>query len=472
VFQDQRELRPQPLFLLGAEVEPGQLGHVVDVDLDGHCYTPSMSSTTRAAGYVRISKDDPDGTSPQRQRRAIEALAKARGYDLVEVFEDIGVSATAKRRPAFGRMMSGLPDLDVVIFWRIDRLARSVRDFQHILDECEKAGTKLVSTDQGAVDTTSAMGRAFVQIVAVFAELEAATTGERSRAMIAYKRQRQEWLGRVPTGWRRNGKGIEPDPKQAAILAKVAERYIAGESFHKLAREHGYGHGQTLRRILRSDRTAQLLDPELADRLAAALTGRRSVRVLASAQSLLAGIAVCGRCGAGLHASSTRPGRPGWLGQYRCSSGGHVGVARGWLDDYVINKVVNAIDTGKLLEAIWRRQKAGHTRKASAIEARLELLEDEFDAGTLTPARYRERRGRLLEALQQAQEKERQNGVHLSEELARDLSNRWDDLTVIERRQIVRAVLERVEVGAFDGVRAGRPRSGVDPGRVHLIWRS
>jgi DNA invertase Pin-like site-specific DNA recombinase len=428
--------------------------------------------TLRAVGYVRISKDDPDGTSPQRQRVAIEALAKARGYDLVEVLEDIGVSATAKRRPAFARMMSGLADLDVVIFWRIDRLARSVRDFQHILDECEAAHVSLVSTEQGVIDTTSAMGRAFVQIVAVFAELEAATTGERSRAMIAYKRQREEWLGRVPTGWRRAGKSIEPDPKQASILAKVAERYVAGESFHALAHEFGFGHGQTLRRVLKADRTAQLLDPELADRLAAALAGRRSVRVPVSARSLLAGVATCGRCGAGLDASSRRPGRPGWLGQYRCSKGGHVGVARAWLDDFVSEAVVDAIDTGRLVEAIRKRQQRGQTRKASDLEARLEVLEDEFADGRMRPERFRELRGRLIDALEEARQTEHANGFILPEGLARDLVKRWGDLSVPERRQIIRAVLERVEIAPFDGIRKGRPRAGVDPDRVRLVWRS
>ena len=47
----------------------------------------------KVAGYVRLSKDREDTTSPQRQREAIKRLCADRGWDLVELFEDIDVSA-------------------------------------------------------------------------------------------------------------------------------------------------------------------------------------------------------------------------------------------------------------------------------------------------------------------------------------------------------------------------------------------
>jgi DNA invertase Pin-like site-specific DNA recombinase len=63
---------------------------------------------TRAFGYIRLSKADQGDTSPKRQRDAVERMCRDRGWALGEMFEDIGVSATAKRRPAFDRMMSRL----------------------------------------------------------------------------------------------------------------------------------------------------------------------------------------------------------------------------------------------------------------------------------------------------------------------------------------------------------------------------
>jgi DNA invertase Pin-like site-specific DNA recombinase len=427
----------------------------------------------RAVGYIRLSKETADTTSPARQRQAIQRLCKERGWRLVEIFEDIDRSAyNGRHRPAFDQMMHRLDQTDAIVFWTLSRLSRSAIQSGEIARACKDAGVHLVATDM-TIDTASAGGKFVYQVLAAAAEMESDTISERSRAMTAYKKQRNEWLGRVPYGWHRVGKTIEPDPAQVRILRTVAQRYIAGESFHALAAEFGFGHGQTLRRILRSDRTAQVLDPDLADQLAASLADRTMVRVPASGQSLLAGIAVCGICGAGLGASSTRPSRPGWLGQYRCQRSGHVGIARAWLDRYVSDAVIEAVDTGKLVEAIRRRGKRGQTREASKIEARVEVLDDQFDNGEVSETRYRERRTRLLDRLADAREKERESsGFALPVEIARDIRNRWDDLTIGARRAIIRVVLDRVGVAPFDGVRAGRPRSGIDPSRVTLVWRA
>jgi DNA invertase Pin-like site-specific DNA recombinase len=432
----------------------------------------TMQPIVRAFGYVRISKETADTTSPQRQRQAIQRLCRERGWKLLEVFEDIDRSAyNGKHRPAFASMMSRLAETDAIVFWTLSRLSRSAIQSGEIARATKEAGVHLVATDM-TIDTASAGGKFVYQVLAAAAEMESDTISERSRAMTAYKRSREEWLGRVPYGWRRAGKGIEPDPAQVRILRKAAQAYVDGASFHALAAEFGFAQAASLRRILRSDRTAQVLDPELADQLATSLADRTMVRVPASGQSLLGGIAVCSICGAGLGASSTRSSRPGWLGQYRCQRAGHVGVARGWLDAFVAGAVIEAVDTGKLVEAIRRREKRGQTRKASDIEARIEVLDDQFDGGQVSQARYRERRGRLLDLLADAREQERDSGFALPEEFARNLRERWDDFTTSERRRIVSAVLERVEIAPFDGTRKGRPRSGVDRDRVRLVWRT
>src|SRR4051794_1485030 len=131
-------------------------------------------------GYVRLSKEDRDSTSPARQRQRIERLCEERGWVLAELFEDIDVSAySGKRRPAFDRMMGRLSEAGAIVFWRLDRLSRSVLEFSRILEQTTAAGVQLVSTDQ-PIDTSSAMGTAFVQISSVFAQLEAGTLSERS----------------------------------------------------------------------------------------------------------------------------------------------------------------------------------------------------------------------------------------------------------------------------------------------------
>jgi len=420
---------------------------------------------TRAFGYVRLSKEDASTTSPQRQRAKIERLATERGWDLVQIFEDIDVSAfNGKHRAGYEQMLGRLGEVEAIVFWRVDRLSRSVSDFSKLLDRCRAENVQLVSTDQ-PIDTSSAMGTAFVQMTSVFAELEAGTTSERSRQMMTYKRERGEWVGRVPFGWRLVGKHLEADPEQQATLREAAERYVKGESFSAIARDLGFNVAPMIR-MLHSERVQDALPPKLAGALAEALVARKMSRTPTSTQSLLGGIAVCAVCGGGMVASSSRAGRRGRWRQYRCPKAGHVGISGPWLDRHVTEAVLHAVDTGKLLEAIRRRRKPGRSRRVSEIEAKMELLDQRYTEGKVSEDRYDRMNAALLEQLAEARKGERDNGVNLPAELARNLAERWPDLSIPGQRAIVGAVFERIEVARASG------HGPVDPSRVALIWRA
>lgn len=422
----------------------------------------------RAFGYVRLSKMDDTSTSPQRQRQAIAKWCEDRGAELVETFEDLDLSAYRRgvRRPGLERMLARLGEVDVVVTWRLDRLARSVSGFSKLLEAFEASGVKVATTD-GQVDMTTAAGRAMVQMTAVFAELEAGTTSERARQMHAYKRERGEWVGRVPFGWRRNGKGLEIDPPQLAVLEEAARRYVAGESLRTVAGDLGMHH-PNLARMLRSDRLLDALPPGLAAQLVEQLSERGRTGSRAK-RSLLGGIARCSVCGAGMTVTADRRGRDGrkpWSA-YGCREPGHVYIAKPWLDEYVSAQVLEAIDTGKLVQRIEKRRKRKPgTPAAQELEARLELLErDYYERGVLGRDSYMRRREGLLYRLTEARKAAAEADIDLPRDLAEHLGERWGDLTVHEQRRILVAVVNRVEVDKA----AGHGR--VDPSRVQIIWR-
>jgi site-specific DNA recombinase len=153
----------------------------------------------RAAIYVRLSRETDETTSPERQRSACEALCEARGWDVIAVEEDIDVSGFSQGldRPGLQRIMTRLAELDVIVFLKIDRLARSTVDFAKIMRLAEHQSVALASVTE-PLDLTSSMGRAMAKVIAVFAELESgrprkpwptcrgiATTGACSRATTA-----------------------------------------------------------------------------------------------------------------------------------------------------------------------------------------------------------------------------------------------------------------------------------------------
>ena len=380
--------------------------------------------------------------------------------------EDVDISAyNGKHRPAFDSMMGRLVDVDAVVFWRLDRLARSVRQLEDIADACQAAKVQLVSTD-GEVDTTSAAGRAFYQMRGVFGEFESRNLSERSRQMTAHKKARGEWMGRVPYGWRLVDKKLEPDPDQQAVLVQAAQRFVAGETFSAIARDLGF-QISPLSRILHSERVQAVLPEVLAGDLARALVDRRWERTPRSRQSLLGGLARCGECGGGMSLSSTRADRQGRWHSYRCPTKGHAGIAGPWLDQFITEAVLSAVDTGRLVDAIKRRgRKPAKSRKASEVEGRFEFLGPADGRGQDRQDRFERMNSTLVDQLAAAQATERSVGVDIPAGLARNLSERWEDLPTTTRRHWW--------LPCWNASRWLRHRYGVqiNPERVALTWRA
>ena len=86
---------------------------------------------------------------------------------------------------------------DVIIVTRIDRLARSIADLASIIRHLEGRGAKLRATEQ-PIDTSTAAGRAFLQMLGVFAEFETAIRRERQTEGIAKAKAAGVYRGRKP----------------------------------------------------------------------------------------------------------------------------------------------------------------------------------------------------------------------------------------------------------------------------------
>jgi DNA invertase Pin-like site-specific DNA recombinase len=418
----------------------------------------------KVAGYVRLSKDREDTTSPQRQREAIKRLCADRGWELMELFEDIDVSAyNGKARASFVRMMSRLGEFDALVFWKLDRLTRSSVESGQVADACKAAGVNLVATDMD-IDTTTAGGKFIYTVLAAAGEMESARIAERAKSMHAYKKERQEWVGRVPFGWRLVGKHLERNEKEQKVLEQAARRIIAGESMNKVGTDLGFQRG-VLGHMLNRPQVYEALPADLAGPLAEAMLARRWHRKGPAVLTLLGGVARCSMCGKGLAMGSSRGNRKqGRWYHYRCHEPGHVGIAGPWLNDYVTAQVLDYIDVDKLLAA--RKRKATKTRKASEIEARLELLDAQYVDGKVSKSRFDKMNEALLAQLQVAQESERANGVDLPADLARNLTAAWPTLALETQRRIIQAVTESIVVTKATG------HGPITPDRVKIVWRA
>ncbi len=238
--------------------------------------TPGVTKPqVRAVVYVRLSEhkgeDDPS-TSPERQREACMAYAKGQGWDVVEVVDsDLDVSGYIKgkrlARPGIRRIIELLPEVDKVVFLKVDRLARSIADFMYLADLAESHGAALVSAKEG-FDLGTPFGRALAGVLAIFAELESATISDRVRDAKHYLAKIGRWAGgTVPYGYvcieNPEGKGfiITPEPVAARRIKIAAARLIAKPqriSMYGLAKEWSIEEGRprsatSMRNILLND---------------------------------------------------------------------------------------------------------------------------------------------------------------------------------------------------------------------------
>src|SRR5919112_1286216 len=158
-----------------------------------------MVSVVRAAIYIRLSQETEHTTSPAKQEEICRRYAEDRGWHVVGIYPDIDVSASHARldRPELTKLREHCQAkaIDVVIVWRLDRLARSVLDTLVLLNEWSTVGVATASATEN-IDLTTPIGRAMVTLIAIFAEMEADAIKERQRGSIDQLRRN----GRVPGG--------------------------------------------------------------------------------------------------------------------------------------------------------------------------------------------------------------------------------------------------------------------------------
>jgi len=190
----------------------------------------------RAIGAVRLSSLTEETTSPERQKEAIQDWANANKTDIVGWAIDLDVSATIPpwERPELGAWLERPDEYDLLIFAKLDRAVRSLRDFVDLMEWTEDHNVGLVILDPN-IDLTDMWGRAMGGILAVFAELERNMIAKRTKEGYAEVLQQGRWPGgRVPYGYKPVKRGdywyLEIDEEQAEVLRTVINRIIGGAS--------------------------------------------------------------------------------------------------------------------------------------------------------------------------------------------------------------------------------------------------
>jgi DNA invertase Pin-like site-specific DNA recombinase len=150
----------------------------------------------KAAIYARISTADQNISS---QLYALRELATQRGFEVVQEYQDRGVSGRKARRPGLDQLMSDgrRKKFSIVMVWAFDRIARSTRNFLQIIDELDSLEIEFISRREN-ISTGGAMGRLFVTLISSIAELESDLIRERVKMGMHRARLDGVRIGRAP----------------------------------------------------------------------------------------------------------------------------------------------------------------------------------------------------------------------------------------------------------------------------------
>jgi len=176
-----------------------------------------MNTSIPRIGYARIS------TADQTLDTQVQAL-EAAGCTMIRT--ETGSGATLDGRPELKTILDFIHPGETLVVTRIDRLARSMRDLQTIVSMLKDKRAHLAATEQ-PVDTSTAAGKAFFEMLGVFAEFETNLRRERQAEGVTAAKRRGVYRGR---------------PARIDMEA-IQNRLVRGLSPTEIAREMGISRG-------------------------------------------------------------------------------------------------------------------------------------------------------------------------------------------------------------------------------------
>lgn len=199
----------------------------------------------RAFCYIRVSTDQQE-LSPEVQRAQLAAYCAAKGYEVVPMDDEIGVSGSVPfgERPVGGAMLSRLGEVDAFVFSKLDRAFRDVVDCLLTVERLRERGIAVHFLDLG-VDTTTPAGELCLTMMAGFARFERRRIAERIKESLAAAKRQGKKIGPAPFGSRNlarmvDGKKVDGGrherlDAEAAIVERMLELDGKGLSLRAIA---------------------------------------------------------------------------------------------------------------------------------------------------------------------------------------------------------------------------------------------
>ena len=200
-----------------------------------------VSRQARIVTYARVSTAEQveKGTSLSDQRRRLAAAVTSRAAELVEHFDDAGVSGVLDSRPGLDRLLGRVEagGVDAVMATKIDRISRSAVGLLNLVEKLREHGCHVVLIDEG-LDTSTPAGDLTSGVLGVIGGWERRRISERTQQgrRAAAQNEGRFVSSTPPFGYRvvsapaRRGKRLVKDDAQAETIRTIFQRLIVDGS--------------------------------------------------------------------------------------------------------------------------------------------------------------------------------------------------------------------------------------------------
>lgn len=206
------------------------------------------STIKNACIYTRVSTEEQAtyGYSLDSQLERLRNYCKAREWNIVGEYVDGGYSGRNIKRPEYQQMLDDIDKWDAVVVIKMDRIHRNQKNFLDMMNNFSKKHKEFVSMSE-SFDTSTAMGRYVMNIMALTAQLESEQTGERIQLALIQKIKKDvadndPFMGhRVPFGYRWDPKKnvFIPVDKELDLVKQIFQLYIDGWTMRQIALKTG-----------------------------------------------------------------------------------------------------------------------------------------------------------------------------------------------------------------------------------------
>ena len=189
--------------------------------------------------FLRVSTEDQarEGFSLPEQEKRLRTMCEYKGYEIYKVYEERGISAkTGNYRPKFEELLQDIRDkkVNTIVVLKLDRLTRSVADWEKILTFLEENDAYLDCANDD-INTTNANGKMISRILTSVSQQEIERTSERTKIGLAGAIKVGHIPHKAPLGYKHEDKKLVIDYATKDVVIRIFNMYHDGLSYKKIS---------------------------------------------------------------------------------------------------------------------------------------------------------------------------------------------------------------------------------------------